>query len=64
MAAHFTQAQIQVVLAKTVSAIKPYELFGLVDALSRTPYTLEPDADVGAHESTLATIFPSSGLNP
>jgi len=64
MAQHWTQAQIQTCLAKTVSNIKPYEVKALVDALKRTSHVEAADSVSGTGESTLATIFPSNGLNP
>lgn len=64
MAAHLTSAQIQTILAKTTSALKPYELQGIIDALGRVKASSYTDADKGVHESTLATIFPNGGLNP
>jgi len=35
-----------------------------VDALNRTKYVLAADSQAGAGESTLATIFTSTGPNP
>ena len=64
MAQHWTNSQIQTALSKTVSNLKPYELFALEDALGRTKYTLDSDGQSGAEESTLGTIFPSTGPNP
>jgi hypothetical protein len=64
MALHLTSAQLQTLLAKTVSAIKPYEVEALNDALRRVPYVCGTDADAGSKESTLAVIFPNGGLNP
>lgn len=67
MAQHWTSAQIQTALAKTVGACKPYEILALVDALSRVPHVEGPDSGAegsGAAENTLTVIFPSPGLNP
>jgi len=59
MALHPTNAQIQTILAKTASNMKPYEVAALMDALSRTDNAFGTDAGAGATESTLGTIFPS-----
>jgi hypothetical protein len=65
MANHITEAQIQTLLAVgTVGALYPYQLFQLVDALDRKQYVLAADSNAGAGESTLATIFASTGPNP
>lgn len=64
MAIHISQSQIQTILAKTGSNMKPYELLSLMDALGRLNYTQASDASAGAGESTLGTIFPSTGANP
>jgi hypothetical protein len=55
MANHITEAQIQTLLAVgTVGALYPY----------RKQYVLAADSNAGAGESTLATIFASTGPNP
>jgi hypothetical protein len=64
MANHLKQSQIQTILAKTVSDLKPAEIAQLVDALARVSYTRATDGASGTGESTLATIFPSTGPNP
>lgn len=51
-----TNAQIDVVLAKTVGDLTPSEVDDLVDALSRTSHVKANDRDRSA-ESTLTTIF-------
>lgn len=64
MALHDTQSQIQTILAKTCTNMKPFEVFALVDALSRLAYVQAADGAAGAGESTLGTIFPSTNPNP
>ena len=64
MAQHFTQAQIQTVLAKTGSAMKPYELNALMDALNRLQHVEAGDGQNGAGELTLGAIFVASNPNP
>ncbi|GAC1516232.1 MAG: hypothetical protein NVS1B11_36310 [Terriglobales bacterium] len=61
---HFTNAQIQTTLAKAASALKPYEIFALTDALIRVKHVEDEDVNLGAAESTLAVIFPAVGNNP
>lgn len=60
MAQHLTAAQIQTVLAKTMSNVKPYELAAIKDALDRVNYVRGTDSGAGALESTLGTILPST----
>jgi hypothetical protein len=69
MAHHLaTNAQVQAVLVKTVSNLKPAEVAALVDLLARTVYTKAPDEGSaasgfpGSTEATLGTIFPSGAL--
>lgn len=64
MAQHLTSAQIQTLLARTVSTLKPFEVRALDDALNRVPHNEGGDTAAGAQEVTLATIFPNGGLNP
>lgn len=64
MALHDTQSQIQTILAKTCSNMKPFEVFALVDALSRIQVVVAADGQSGSGESTLGTIFPSTNPNP
>ncbi|GAC1674161.1 MAG: hypothetical protein NVS9B2_23360 [Steroidobacteraceae bacterium] len=64
MAQHLTQAQIQTVLAKTGSNMKPYEIFALADALMRLKYTQDTDGNSGAAEAILGTTFASANPNP
>jgi hypothetical protein len=70
MAQHWTSAQIQTALSTTLGNLYPYQIKAIHDALSRVPHTESPDgeavADAGSAggESTIATIFPSGGLNP
>lgn len=59
MAQHLTNAQIQTVLAKTGSNMKPYEIFALAASLDKAKHVEGTDKDAGASESTLGTIFPS-----
>jgi hypothetical protein len=64
MALHLTSAEIQTLIAKTTSNLKPYEVFALVDALERVPYVAGADGDAGSKEVIIGTIFPNLGLNP
>jgi hypothetical protein len=64
MAVHDTQSQIQTIIAKTGSNMKPFEVMAILDALGRVNYTLAADGQAGAGESTLGTIFPSTAPNP
>ncbi len=64
MAQHLANSDIQTILAKTVSNIKPYELKALRDALKRIQHVEDGDGQSGANESTLGTIFASTGPNP
>jgi hypothetical protein len=62
LALHITQAQMQTLLALTVGALKPQQLFQIVDALDRIQYVAAPDSS-SSFESTLTTIFPSTAPN-
>jgi len=67
MSQHITQSAIQTLLSATVSNLHPFELYQLVDALTRIKHTEGGDGVVGAGgagESTLGTIFASSNPNP
>jgi len=64
MSQHLTNAQIQTILAKTVSNLKPYEFYALEDALKRVVYVRAADFADGTGENTLGQIFPSGGPNP
>ena len=64
MAQHWTNAQIQTALAKTVQNLKPYEVKALTDALKRMPHVHDIDGQSGATELTLGAIFPVGGSNP
>lgn len=59
MALHPTNAQIQTILAKTGSNMKPGDIAALTDALSRTDNAYGTDGGGSSTESTLGTIFPS-----
>jgi hypothetical protein len=64
MSQHWTNTQVQTALAKTVSDLKPYEMKALMNALKRVSHVEDGDGQDGANESTLGTIFPSTGPNP
>lgn len=64
MANHLSNSQIQTLLAITTTNLTPTQFFQLADALNRVKYTLAPDGAGGSGESSLGTIFPSSGPNP
>jgi hypothetical protein len=63
MALHDTQAQIQTILAKTVSACKPQEIYQICDALNRIQHVESPDSNASI-EATLGTTFGSTNPNP
>lgn len=65
MAKRMTNAELTTLGAKTVSNIKPYEVYALVDFLKRVKNDTAKDSANGTGEATIGTLISNlGGQNP